>query len=58
MTENNEEYEKTARIFLLSNRKRASNKNIWFKNDWDLRKSAIIYDPRLTAQDLENEAAE
>ena len=52
MSENNEEYEKTAKIFLLSNKHRATSKNLWFMNDWDLRKSAIIYDPRLTVQDL------
>ena len=52
MTENNEEYEKTAKIFLLANKKRTSSKNIWFMKNWDLRKSAIIYDPRLTDQDL------
>ncbi len=55
MTENNEEYERTAKIFLLANKRRAGNKDIWFRKDWDLRKSAIVYDPRLTAKDLENE---
>lgn len=52
MTEGNDEYEKTAKIFLLSNRKRALNANFWFLPEWDLRKSAVIYDPRLTSKDL------
>jgi hypothetical protein len=53
MTEANQEYEKTARIYLLSNRRRATNKAVWFDPSWDLRKSAIIYDPRLTSKDIE-----
>lgn len=52
MSEDNDEYEKTAKIFLLSNKKRVQNENYWFLKSWDLRKSAMVYDPRLTSKDL------
>lgn len=52
MTENNEEYEITAKIYLLANKKKCAKQNFWFKEDWDLRKAAVVYDPRLTLKDL------
>ncbi len=52
MTDKNAKVEETAKIFLLS--QEAENKQNWFKPDWDIQKSLIIFDPRISLLDLKS----
>ena len=52
MSEENDFVEVTSKIFLLS--EEARNPENWFKEDWDTRKQIIVFDPRMTLQDLNN----
>lgn len=40
----------SSKIFLLS--KQAQSPEEWFQEDWDLRKEIVVYDPRITQNDL------
>jgi hypothetical protein len=49
MSENNSEVEIASKLFILTNEPNAED---WFKEEWDVRKSIIVFDPRITLRDV------
>lgn len=49
MSDNNNDVEVAAKLFILTN---LPQENEWFHESWDVRKSIIVYDPRVSLKDL------
>lgn len=49
MSEKNNDVEIAAKLFILTS---LPQDNEWFHESWDVRKSIIVYDPRLSLRDL------